>query len=373
MRNRRDRKEEEMMYYHWLYNVDGIGRKTMQRILKAAEPVELYEKGTENLKGIMNDSIIYQIESSRKRWHAQREWENLKKNKIFMMYRKHETYPKKLLAIPDPPEVLYGIGNQELLSTPCAAIIGARNCSSYGRFVAKELAKEMAKYKITVVSGMARGIDGICQWEALEHGGSSIGVLGSGVKICYPRENQHLYQGLMEKGLILSECTPYTGPKAGLFPERNRIISGLSDIVVVIEAGERSGTLITVDMALEQGKEVYCIPGRITDQMSKGCNQLIKTGAGIVVSMEDFIEEVCGRFSRTYKHNRKIVKDTITMQEKNLLSCLDIMPKSMEEIWQEAKAKKIVNSLPECMELLMRLCVNGKIVQEEGNYRLSGK
>lgn len=373
-----NKQENDKLYYCWLHNISGVGRKTIDRILKVTDPKALYMNGTGKLKGVVTEACINNIEKNRNRWNLMKGWEILEKNNIFLTHINDKDYPKKLLKIPDPPVVLYGIGKWECLNKPSVAVIGARNCTSYGRYVAKELAKELARHKITVVSGMARGIDGICQLEVLEQKGESIAVLGSGVKVCYPRENEILYKRLINEGLVISESTPFTGAKAGLFPARNRIISGLSDIIVVVEAGEKSGTLITVDMALEQGKEVYCIPGRVTDRLSRGCNQLIKMGAGMVISMEDFLEEICPRLSLTYESVsesalEKLSSEKLSSKESEFLTCLDIIPRSLEEIWNQAEQKKIVSDLSECMEILIQLQINGQVIQEGNDYRLTGR
>lgn len=201
-------------------------------------------------------------------------------------------YPHRLLEIPQAPKQLYVRGRLPEEGVPSVAIIGARDCSYYGQEVAKRLGKLFGENGIQVISGMARGIDGIGQQAALQAGGSSFAVLGCGADICYPRQNQDLYDRLCKQGGVISEYEWGTPPRAGNFPPRNRIVSGLADAVIVVEARKKSGTLITVDMALEQGKEVYAVPGRMVDDLSSGCNYLIKNGAGILLDMEEFMEEL---------------------------------------------------------------------------------
>ena len=203
-----------------------------------------------------------------------------------------ESFPDRLRTIPDPPFGLYWRGElPESGSTgPCAAVIGARLASGYGRAQARRFGRGLAQRGITVISGMARGIDGIAQSAALEAGGKSYAVLGCGVDLCYPEENRRLYELLLQRGGLVSEYPPGTPPDARNFPQRNRIISGLSDLVLVIEARRRSGTLITVDMALEQGREVFAVPGRVSDALSDGCNCLIRQGAGAATCPKDIAE-----------------------------------------------------------------------------------
>lgn len=217
---------------------------------------------------------------------------------IRMVERGERDYPARLLEIPDPPERLYVLGRLPEEKVPSVAIIGARECSEYGSYVAARLGECMGRNGIQVISGMARGIDGIGQTAALDAGGSSFAVLGSGVDVCYPARNRRLYERLRERGGVLSEYPPGTPALSRNFPPRNRIVSGLADAVVVVEAREKSGTLITVDMALEQGKEVYAVPGRVTDALSSGCNRLVKLGAAMLLDPEELAEElrgICGR------------------------------------------------------------------------------
>ena len=200
-------------------------------------------------------------------------------------------YPYYLKEVFDAPYGMY-VKGQIPQTKKIVAIVGARRCSAYGKKMAQELAYLLGKQGYVVISGMARGIDGIAQRAACEAGGVSFAVLGCGVDVCYPSQNQPLYDKLLETGGILSAYTPGTAPNASLFPPRNRIVSGLADAVVVVEARQKSGTLITVDMALEQGREVYVVPGRLTDRLSDGCNRLLKQGAGILLSPEEFVREL---------------------------------------------------------------------------------
>lgn len=214
------------------------------------------------------------------------------KEEIRILGRQDREYPERLREIPNPPKELYVLGRLPEEHIPTVAVIGARDCSEYGRYVASGLGAALGSSGIQVVSGMARGIDGIGQEAALDAGGSSFAVLGCGVDICYPAGNRRLYEKLKQRGGILSEYPPGTPPVPGHFPPRNRIVSGLSDAVVVVEAREKSGTLITVDMALEQGREVFVVPGRVTDPLSSGCNRLLKLGAGFFLDQREFMEEL---------------------------------------------------------------------------------
>lgn len=222
-------------------------------------------------------------------------------------------YPERLKNISGSPKELYVLGRLPEEDRLSVAVIGARDCSEYGKYVARELGAVLGGSRISVVSGMARGIDGISQEAALNAGGSSFAVLGCGVDVCYPEANRQLYERLKISGGILSEYPPGSPALACHFPPRNRIVSGLADVVVVIEARVKSGTLITVDMALEQGREVYVAPGRVTDRLSDGCNRLIKQGAGILLSPEEFLRELLegeiGKAARNLSVERRRTKE----------------------------------------------------------------
>jgi len=216
----------------------------------------------------------------------------MKKNNIKMLNIFDENYPQKLKNIYDPPLVLYVKGNENILNEFSLGIIGCRACTKYGENISKKFAVELQKYNVNIISGLAKGIDSFSHIGCLEGNGKTIAVVGTGLDIVYPKENEKLANKILENGgAIISEYIVGTKPEKEHFPARNRIISGLSDGIVVVEAKERSGTFITVDFALEQGKNVFAIPGNILSQTSKGTNELIKQGAKMVTTVEDIIEE----------------------------------------------------------------------------------
>lgn len=285
--------EYELACRHFLVHVDGIGRATAVKLVDyyggARRIWELEEKDVRRDQS-MNDLQKNNLIKRRRSWDMAVEWQKLKEKGIKTVSCDDRAYPGRLREIPDKPFLLYYRGKLPAETMPCVAVIGARMCSEYGRSAAAEFAAGLAGRGIQVVSGMADGIDGIAQRSALEHGGMSYGVLGCGVDICYPSSNRTLYQNLLVHGGIISEFPPGTKPEPGHFPMRNRIISGLADLILVIEAKERSGTKITVNMALEQGKEVYAVPGRITDALSRGCNRMIRDGAGMAADINEIAE-----------------------------------------------------------------------------------
>lgn len=200
-------------------------------------------------------------------------------------------YPPMLKEIGQSPYVLFYRGRLEALQHLCLAIVGSRRASPYGRKIARELAQNLAAEGIVVVSGMARGIDSEAHQGAIDGNGETVAVLGCGVDVIYPPENRKLYEKIQEQGVIISEFVPGTPPEAYNFPRRNRIISGLSRGVVVVEARQKSGALITADFALEQGRDVFAIPGPVSSETSQGTNNLIKQGAKLASSVQDVLEE----------------------------------------------------------------------------------
>ena len=201
-------------------------------------------------------------------------------------------YPEKLKRIYNPPEYLYWIGYISLLSNTSIAIIGCRNASEYGIKIASIFSNNISKAGVTIISGLARGIDSIAHKSSVKEIGKTIAVMGCGVDIIYPLSNKNIYEDIINNGgLIISEFPLGTNPSRESFPKRNRIISALSDGVLVIEAKKRSGTMITVDYSLEQGKNVYAIPGNIDSPNSVGTNELIKQGAIMVTNYKEILRD----------------------------------------------------------------------------------
>ena len=314
-------KDANHKYLCWLAGIRGIGKIKKFSLLQAAGEASLFSLGagengqdpglaarllytsSENELRFLWGEVCTKPESGQKEWQAllsarrqepERIEEELAREGIGFVSALEKGFPKKLREIPDPPFGLYYKGSMPSEEEPAAAIIGARLASGYGREQARRFGRQIGARGIAVISGMARGIDGISQKAALDAGGKSYAVLGCGVDICYPEENRELYERLQQEGGVLSEYPPGMQPVAKLFPPRNRIISGLSDLVLVIEARKKSGTLITVDMALEQGREVYALPGRVSDSLSDGCNRLIRQGAGPATCPEDILEYFFG-------------------------------------------------------------------------------
>lgn len=369
--------KEERAYSYWLGNITGIGDKTAKSLLKqfgTAKAVFFADK--KSLQEVLNEQKLQLLAGSREKAAVFENYEKLKQQGIEAVSFFEETYPKRLKAVKEAPFLLYCKGKLPENRKPSLAIIGARECSGYGAYAAEAFARRIAEAGVNIISGMARGIDGISQNAAVEAAGASYAVLGCGVDICYPASNRKLYEKIQERGGILSAYPPGTLPRKHLFPARNRIVAGLSDMLLVVEARQKSGTWITVDMALEQGKNVYAIPGRITDRLSDGCNMLLRQGAGIALSPEDILAEFQILVNRKNflkkeeeadKPKEKEMRETQEWQEK-LLAYLDFYPKSVDEIFEQVKQADKEMVLSRLIFELVQLCLLGKAEQIQGNF-----
>jgi len=248
-----------------------------------------------------------------------------------------EGYPKPLRSLPAPPPVLYLLGDYCERDELAIAIVGTRRCTPYGRMVAEQLAKGLGELGLTVVSGGALGIDTAAHRGALAVGGRTLAVLGSGFENVYPQENIKLMQEIAASSGVLSEFPLNTEPERWNFPRRNRIISGLARGVVVIEAPERSGALITARLALEQGREVFALPGRITDETSRGTNRLLREGAKLVENVEDILEEFPDlRPILAERRVRPRKRPELSPLEEQLLDLLEWEPLHFDEILERS-------------------------------------
>lgn len=352
-------------YEYWLAALPISDRKKtlLHTYMKSAEGVYYIEETTLHRFRFLNEKDCNTMLQANKIWDLQGEYESLVKKQIRLVTCFDPEYPKKLADIPDKPYALYVKGSlpdEQLFSV---AIVGARNCSRYGEKHAYEFAKALSGHGIQVISGLARGIDGTSHRGTLAGQGKTFAVLGSGADICYPRENIGLYGDILEKGGgILSELPPGTAPRPYHFPRRNRIISGLSDLVLVMEAREKSGSLITADMALEQGKDVYALPGPVDSSLSRGCHQLIRQGAGILVSPEMLLEEL-GISGGIFQEKNTEAKKMLESLEDMVYSSVVLYPRNIGQIMDESGL-----SAQEVLETLVSLEIKGYIKEVSKNY-----
>jgi len=285
----------EEIYWIWFSRIEEISYKEKYDLIcKYKSPKVIWDLIYKNLisKEDLKEKTINEL-TNKKYIQKLREYEKyMKNNNINILTINDKDYPIKLKKIYDPPVVLYYKGEISIIKNPSIAIVGCRECSLYGIKLAKEFSSLLSQHKINIVSGLAKGIDSYSHIGCLKENGKTIAVIGNGLDDIYPKENKELSNHILRKqGLILSEYIIGTKPLKRNFPARNRIISGISDGILVIEAKNKSGTLITVDFGLEQGKNIYAIPGNITSNNSKGTNELIKQGAKVVTSIEDILED----------------------------------------------------------------------------------
>lgn len=306
-------REEDILAKIWASIVTGNNRKLMKTLIYIyGDILNAYrecEKG-KCFTGIGVDNKA--VEKLRDKAIFKKANEILLKcaeNDIQVLILDSNKYPENLKELYNPPSLLYCKGflasNINKICNTSISIVGARKCTSYGRMISFNFAKELSKYNITIVSGMARGIDSEAHKGALWGNGNTIAILGCGVDVVYPKENVKLYNEILERGCILSEYPPGTPPLKNHFPARNRIISGISKGVLIVEAAKKSGAMITVDMALEQGKNVYVIPGNINSDASVGCNELIKNGASCVTGIYDILDEFDIKYDDIYNTTLK--------------------------------------------------------------------
>lgn len=274
-------------------------------------------------------------------------------------------YPDLLRQIPDPPPVLYALGNTSLLTNCCVAMVGSRSATTYGRRIAASFAEKLSAAKVTVVSGLALGVDSEAHAGALPETGSTVAVLGCGLDVVYPKQNRQLFAKIRERGLVLSEYPLGTRPEGFRFPARNRIIAGLSRGVVVVEAARKSGSLITAQLGLDFGREIFAVPGQVDSYKSEGAHWLIQQGAQLVITPEDVIDGI--------RCSHDIARVTggaaaATGGEDNdperalLLQLLEPYPQSLDEVLAKAELTASRGS-----ELLLMLELDGLIEMGPGD------
>ncbi|MDE5907592.1 MAG: DNA-processing protein DprA [Lachnospiraceae bacterium] len=364
--------ERDKVYRYWMHNLPGIGDRTIEKLLKEFGCAENVYRARNHLpQQFVKKNTAEKIKEFTKTWEMEREYTKMQQKGIKFYSLEDEEYPARLRKLIHPPYALYCMGSMPEEERPSVAIIGARECSEYGRYMAEAFAGKMADAGVSIISGMARGIDGIGQRAAVEKKGRTYAVLGSGVDVCYPASNKALYRDIQDTGGgILSVFPPGTSPQKAQFPERNRIVAGLADVILVVEARAKSGTWITVDMALEQGKNIYAVPGRLTDRLSDGCNLLIRQGAGIALTPEDILAELAVLTNRKGTKNKQSRgrKKKEHKGDMDIAGFLDFNPKPAEEILKEITDAGMSMELPDLLAELIGLCVEGRAKQVTGSH-----
>jgi DNA processing protein len=323
---------DDKQYWVAFNLVRGIGAVRLQGLIQHfgdaasawhAEPEELRAAG-------ISAKVLERMLEMRSSLNVEQLWERIEAQGIRIITLQDESYPRRLKEIEQPPPVLYARGGLLGEDDFAVAIVGTRRITPYGRQVTEELASFLGGNGITVVSGLARGVDAAAHTAAIRAGGRTIAVLGSGVDRIYPPENRALAEQIMERGAVISDYAVGTAPDAGNFPPRNRIISGLSLAVVVVEAGETSGALITAGFAAEQGREVFAVPGSILAPQSKGTNKLIQSGALPLLSAQDLLQAL--NLTQVGEHRSARQALPADEVEQQLLAALSREPLHVDEL-----------------------------------------
>lgn len=320
----------------WLSSLN-IGNHNIRKLIEEFPNLgDLWYSKKEKLKGIgrFNYPIINKILKNRNKDYLNRLFDNIESQNIKIITILDKDYPKHLLYIDDKPNVIYMKGNLLEEDNLAISIVGSRKSTNYGKWAAEKFSKELVEMGITIISGLANGIDTIAHKTALENNGRTIAVLGTGIDKIYPARNKDLYKDIEEYGALITEFPIGTKPFAYNFPQRNRIISGLSMGIIVIEAQEKSGSLITATHASNQGKDVFALPGNINSVFSRGTNKLIRDGAIPLLELEDIIEEI-SEFKEL--RNKSIIKNKVDLDnfsdlEVKIIECLKMQATHCDEI-----------------------------------------
>jgi DNA processing protein len=343
-----------------LRSVEGVGdvlyKRLIERFGSAGEALKAGRAHLQSVEG-MGIEVARSIASSGDLSSAKRVLEEADAVGAALLSLEDPSYPPLLRAIPDPPSLLYVCGDLLPSDSRCVAIVGSRRASPYGRAITEKLASELVAEGFVIASGGARGIDAFAHRAALDAGGRTFVVLGSGIDVVYPPEHEELFEEIAEKGAVLSELPPGTPPEPHRFPRRNRIISGLSMGTVVVEAAGGSGSLITAASAAEQGREVFAVPGNIGSRNSEGTHRLIRQGAKLTEGIGDILEELLPQTER----KRASPPPGLEGEEAVLFSLLGEDPKHVDRLIEESRY------LPQqVMGLLLRLELKGVVRQFPG-------
>lgn len=360
---------EEKLYWFWLSGIEEIGIKGRRRLLNYfGSAGSLFGACKEQLSScpVLKEKQIEILTDITRKKEAEKAFHNLGEKGIQFVTKYEKEFPGCLQSIPDSPDYIFYKGHLPEETKPAIAIVGARDCSLTGRTMAEQMAKELAAAGISVISGMARGIDGHAQKAAIL-AGKSFGVLGCGVDICYPKENYLLYEALCERGGVISEYPPGSAPLPYHFPMRNRLIAGFCDALVVVEARKKSGTSITVDCALEQGKDVFVMPGKRGEKMSEGCVNLAEDGANVVKDARELIERMLCRGYDVSLNNQTTPHNIILEDDEKIVYAIV----RLEPIHLNELVKKTGLSPKQLVPVLVALQMKGVIYSPTGNYYMA--
>jgi DNA processing protein len=357
----------------YLRHTPGLGDITCHTLLDAFGTVEaIFDASYQQLSALAIKSGVINalINETKPDISADLEWSLENNHHIITLF--DEAYPAQLRLLPDAPSILYVRGDPDYLKQAQLAMVGTRNPSAAGRNTAREFASHLSNAGITITSGLASGIDGASHEGALQGLAGTIAVVAHGLDIVYPAQHQKLAQQITEHGAVVSEMPVGTQPQRGLFPRRNRLISALALGTLVIEAAQKSGSLITARYAIEQNKEVFAIPGSIHNPMARGCHQLIRQGAKLVETADDILEELCIPLKQTSLYseksekpgeNHKDLRQTLDPDHQKLLKCLAYEPASIDELVSSSNF-----TAAEVASMLLIMELQGIVVCQDGHY-----
>jgi len=386
---------EREMYWYWLCNQDGIFPGMIEKLLGLYDIEDLFKKNADEIMGKIDEAFpkldksnkgaLVSLLGHRNEGIIMKAFEKMEKAGIRFLCCESKDYPQKFKDIKEFPYSIYVKGNLPREDAVSVGMVGARACSEYGKAMSKKFASTLASNGVQIISGMALGIDAICSSSAIKAKGKTFVVLGCGVDVIYPMENIGLYDSILKNGGgIISEFPLGTPPLPWQFPHRNRLISALSDCLLIMEARRRSGTLTTVSHALDQGKDIFALPGRATDSLSESCNKLISEGAGILTTPDDLMEYIYQTYGGSERgtainvaaygegiFQNRMIDGRISgeligygEEEQIVFQALNFSPKSPEQIAEETGKDCVF-----VVKTLMEFEINGLALQSGvGNY-----
>ena len=357
--------EQEKLFWFWLCNIPQIGRKTIAHLLEHFDtPKEIFYANKEQLEGLFTEKSKkkQKLIESRNLAEVEKSYNQMLKNGIHFVCLPETAYPDKLRHIPDKPIGIFFRGNLPKAEIPCVAVVGARDASRESIQLARKFGRELAENGIQVISGMARGIDISAQRGVLATvRGRTYSALGTGIDICYPRQHIEEFMQMQEYGGVFTEFPMKTPPLPYQFPMRNRLISAFADGILVIEAREKSGSLITAELGLEQGKDIFVIPGKITDTSYAGSNKLIQNGACLVTKTKDILDGLGLFFDEDVVERKKKSKEMLETTEEIVYAILSLEPIHVAQIIEETGLE--LSDVLQCMASLQEK----NLVQVVGN------
>jgi len=347
-----------------LLKVKGLGPQRVRTIISHfGIEAEIFSLSSEELCAApnINLKIARAIHSYSDLDFGEKELERANKVGASIVAFWDKDYPTLLKKIYDPPVILYVKGNSLKKEDDCVGVVGTRNITPYGKKVTTSIVSDLVSSDLTIVSGLARGVDSFAHHTAVKAGGKTIAVLENGIDFVYPSENKKLAESICENGSVISEFSIGTNPDAGNFPQRNRIISGLSHGTIVVEAGNRSGAILTALNAVDQNREVFAVPGRLIDKMSVGCNRLIRNGAIPVESSEQILDHITNQLFNPRNPVQQKMKLHLSKEEHALVDLLEDDPKHIDDIVLISDLE-----ITQALTLLLKLELKGAVVQLSG-------